>query len=293
MLRTSHGRHHAAIREVHARLAAAGVPSPDADARWLVDHVVEVVGDPGGCGAALLDGLVARRLQREPIQLITGRTWFRTVELACAAGVFVPRPETEIVAGVAIDAALAAGPDPRVLEPCTGTGAIACAIAAEVPGVTVEATDADVAAVELALTNLARVLIAANAPSGHAPGATGRVQLGDLLDPIDPAWRGTVDVLVANPPYLPASDRGSWDTEVADHDPDTALVGGPDGHEVVDEILELAPSWLRPGGTVVVEIDERRGPDALDTAARLGLLEARLVRDLTGVDRAVVARRAG
>lgn len=302
-----------AIREVGLRLAAAGVPSPDVDARWLVDHVVEVAGDPVGCGAALLDGLVVRRIRREPLQQVIGRTWFRLLELHCAPGVFIPRPETEIVAGLAIDAAIAAraaaalqaaatraaGPGAAALEPvpirvvdaCTGTGTIALSIAVEVPGVDIVAGDVDPAAVELATANLARVRDGqAGAPL--ARGTSVSVVSSDLLGGVDPAWRGRLDVLVANPPYLPAADRDSWEPEVADHDPDRALVGGPDGHEVVDALLELAGEWLAPGGTVILEIDERRGADALVAAAAAGLVDARIEMDLTGADRAVVARRA-
>jgi release factor glutamine methyltransferase len=281
------------VAAVAARLRAADVPSPEVDARLLVEHVVEVAGAAAGCGGALLDGLVARRCAREPLQLVLGRTWFRTLELACAPGVFVPRPETEVVAGVAIDAARAAGTRPRVVEPCTGGGAIACAVVAEVPGATVVATDHDPAAVALARTNLTRVAAGEADPDAPAAGASGQVRLGDLLAPVDPGWCGTVDVLIANPPYLPATDRGTWQPEVADHDPADALVGGGDGHEVVDRLLALAATWLRPGGHVVIEIDDRRGVDALDRAAAAGLVAARPVPDLTGRDRAVHARRPG
>lgn len=291
----------ALVRAVAGRLAAAGVPSPEVDARLLLEHVVEVAGPGalrihprgvGGCGVALLDGLVARRVAREPLQQILGRTWFRTVEVRCAPGVFVPRPETEIVAGAAIDAARAVtGHRPRVVEPCTGTGAIACALLAEVAGVEVVATERDPGAVTLAEENLARTLAGEADPQGPAPGVRGEVRTGDLLDPIDADWHGTLDVLVANPPYLPASDRGSWQPEVAAHDPDGALVGGDDGHEVVDHLLGLATTWLRPGGTVVVEIDDRRGQDATAVARAVGLTDVGLVVDLTGRDRAVRARR--
>jgi release factor glutamine methyltransferase len=302
----------AVIREVGVRLAAAGVPSPDVDARWLVDHVAEVAGDPVGCGAALLDGLVARRIRREPLQQVIGRTWFRLLELACAPGVFVPRPETEIVAGLAIDAAReaareaaareAAAPRPssaedggapsvRVVEACTGTGAIALSIAVEVPGVQIVAGDIDPAAVALAGTNLARVR-EGRAGARLAPGTSVTVVRSELVDGVDPSWRGHLDVLVANPPYLPEADRVTWAPEVGDHDPDRALVGGPDGHEIVDALLGLAAVWLRPGGLVILEIDERRGSDALAAAHAAGLVDARIERDLTRSDRAVVARRA-
>jgi release factor glutamine methyltransferase len=279
----------AAVRSVAARLAAAGIASPEVDARWLVDHVTEVTGSCTGCGAALLDGLVARRVAREPVQVVIGRTWFRELELACEDGVFVPRPETEVVAGLAIDAARHAGPTPLVVEPCTGTGAIALSLAAEVRDARVIATDVDPAAVALARRNLERL----RRGEAGAPLRASEVTIleGDLLDPVPVVLRGQVDVLVANPPYLPAADRGTWAPEVADHDPDRALVGGPDGHEVVDALLVAAAEWLVPGGTVVLEIDERRGADAAASAVAAGLVDVTVERDLTGADRAVMARR--
>jgi release factor glutamine methyltransferase len=279
-----------AVRTVAARLAAAGVPTPEVDARWLVDHVVETAGSCSGCGAALLDGLVARRAAREPVQLVIGRTWFRELELTCIRGVFVPRPESEVVAGLAIDAARPLD-RPVVVEPCTGTGAIALSVAVEVPGAEVVATDLDPAAVGTTRRNLARVRDGVAGPPLVASSVT--VLHGDLLVPVDRRHRGSVDVLVANPPYLPAADRATWAPEVGDHDPDRALVGGPDGHEVVDRLLADAAIWLRPGGTVVLEIDERRGDDAVARAGDLGLVEVRVVADLTGAPRAVVARRPG
>ncbi|GGI04011.1 N5-glutamine methyltransferase family protein [Egicoccus halophilus] len=278
----------ATVEAVAARLTAAGVPTPAVDARWLVEHVVEVAGSCTGCGAALLDGLVARRAAREPLQLVLGRSWFRELELLVAPGVFVPRPETEIVAGVAIDEAR--GLDaPIVAEPCTGTGAIALSVAVEVPGARVVATDLDAAAVDLARDNLGRVLAGDAGP----PLVADQVEVlpGDLLEPLAPKLRGRLDVLVSNPPYLPAADRGSWEPEVGDHDPDRALVGGVDGHEVVDRLLALAVDWLRPGGLVVLEIDDRRGADARTAASAVGLTDVALVHDLTGAERAVVARR--
>lgn len=282
-------------RSVAERLAAAGITTPEVDARWLVAHVVEVTGDATGCGGALLDGLVARRAAREPLQLVIGRTWFRSLELRCAPGVFIPRPETEIVAGLAIDAARtavarSAEGRAKLVEPCTGTGAIALSVAVEVPGVQVVAGDSDAAAVALASDNLGRVLDGSAGPA-MAERSSVAVVTSELLDGVEVSWRGHLDVLVANPPYLPASDRGTWAPEVAEHDPDHALVGGPDGHEVVDALLGLAVDWLVPGGVVVLEIDERRGDEVIATATRAGLVAARVERDLTGTPRALVAER--
>jgi release factor glutamine methyltransferase len=285
----------AQLEEVAGRLAAAGVPSAAVDARWLLEHVTGV--DPLRPGAwalrpeelEALEPLVERRAAREPLQLVVGETAFRLITLRCAPGVFVPRPETEVVAGLAVDAARAAGRGAVVVEPCTGTGAIACSLAAEVPGVRVVAGDRDARAVALARENAERLLRGA-AGARAASGATLEIRHGALLDPVPSTLRGRVDVLVANPPYLPAADRGSWEPEVARHDPEDALVGGVDGHEVVDALLRAAPEWLAPGGAVVVEIDERRGEDARRVAREAGLGEVTLQTDLTGAVRALVAR---
>ncbi len=268
-----------------ARLREAGVPSPEVDVRWIADHVAEHGGGPDRLAA-----LVERRATREPLQLVLGEAWFRHVRLACRPGVFIPRPETEVVAGVAIDELLSLGRPGRLVEPCTGTGAISCAVATEVPAVDLVATDRSADAVALATHNLAEALAGR---AGHPPaaGASGRVVAGDLLDPVEPSWRGTVDVLVSNPPYLPASDAGTWEPEVGAHDPVGALVGGEHGNEVVDRLLTAATAWLRPGGLVVLELDPRLAEDAATEARRVGLVEVDLVRDLAGRERAVVGRR--
>jgi release factor glutamine methyltransferase len=283
----------------HARaLDDAGVSSPEVDARLLARHVmglgtagIHTTALPPGGVLAELDDLVRRRAERTPLQLLTGVTWFRFLRVACRPGVFIPRPETEVVAGLAIDAAKAAGDRPLVVEPCTGTGVIALSVAAEVAGARVVASDRSPAAVELAGINLEHVREGHGDVSGLAPGATCEIVAGDLLDGVDPSLRGQVDVLVANPPYLPAGDRGSWAPEVAEHDPEPALVGGEDGHEVVDALLAAAVGWLAPGGMVVVEIDQRRGSDAAAVARGVGLTDVTIEKDLTGADRAVVGRR--
>ena len=154
--------------QVEDRLAAAGVPSPDVDARLLLDVIEERFGDPTRCETAILDGMVERRIARVPLQVILGTTTFRWVDLIVEAGVFVPRPETEIVAGLAIDAVRGIEA-PLIAEPCTGTGAITCAILSEVPGVKVFATDLSAAAVDLARRNGSAIAI------GHPHPTTVRV----------------------------------------------------------------------------------------------------------------------
>lgn len=285
--------HPGAVEAVAGRLGSAGIAAARTEARWLVEHAVAST-PPGAVDAQLfvngvladrVQALVVRRERGEPLQLLLGHWPFRTVELELVPGVFVPRPETEVVAGIAIEHARRLGPGVTVAEPCTGSGAIACSLVAEVAGIDVYATDRDPAAVALARRNLARAGEAASAPSRF------RVFEGDLLAPLPPELRGRLDVLVANPPYLPSGDRPRLAKEVADHDPPAALFGGDDGHEVVDRLLAAAVTWLRPGGLVIVEIDDRRGERACEVARDLGLADVRLLPDLAGRDRAVIATR--
>jgi release factor glutamine methyltransferase len=289
---------HDLVADHAATLAAAGVPSPEHDATVLARHVlgltvagVRTAALPSTEDRVELDRLVARRAAREPLQLIVGATWFRYLRLECRPGVFIPRPETEVVTGLAIEAARLAPTDPVVVEPCTGTGAIALSVAVEVPGSRVVATDRSADAVALARTNLEHVVAGRAEVAGLAERASCEVLEGDLLGPVDPALQGRVDVLVSNPPYLPADDLGSMEPEVADHDPHPALFGGDDGHELVERLLRAAATWLRPGGTVVLEIDARRADDAVAAARDAGLVDASVEPDLTGAARALVARR--
>ena len=258
-------------------LRRAGVPSPEVDARLLAAHVL---GDESGRSHAIV---LAMRI---PLQHLVGATWFRHVQLLCRPGVFIPRPETEVVAGIAIEVANRLD-RPLVVEPCTGSGAIAASLVAEVPGLRLIATDRSATAVELARVNVGRVERGEGGVAARSP-VSWEILLGDLFGPLDPASRGTVDVVVANPPYMPARDRATWEPEVALHDPEEATVGGDDGHEVVERLLSEARAWLRDGGTLVTEIDERRGAEAADHARALGYVDVRVERDLTRADRAVV-----
>lgn len=250
-----------------ARLTAAGVPTPEVDARWLVRAFA---GD-----ADALEAAVARRERREPLQLILGTVGFRHLELAVEAGVFIPRPETEVLAGEAIARTPEGG---VVVDACTGTGAVACAIAQESGARLVVATDSNPRAVALARRNAAAF-----------PQVV--VVEGDLLAPVDRELLGAVDVLVANPPYLAEGELADVEPEVRDWDPATALVSGPTGSEVVAELLALATVWLRPGGWVLLEVDPARAGWTADRARREGLEEVAVVADLAGRDRVVVARR--
>lgn len=285
-----------AVARTTVLLEAAGVASPAVDARWLVAAAVGV--DPRTAphrpladAAGALDALVARRCSREPLQLVVGSTAFRTIELRCRPGVFVPRPETEVLAGLAIDlirAARSSGRSPIVVhEPCTGSGAVGLAVASEVEDAVVMLADRSDVAVDLATENRDRL-----ASDGRLRSSVEVVQ-GHLLDAFVDTAHPTPDVIVANPPYLPAADLAGLDPEVGEHDPHAALFGGVDGHELVVALLARAAAVLAPGGAIALEIDARRTAETCEAARRAGLDDVVAHDDLTGAPRFVVARRAG
>lgn len=243
----------AALAAATARLAAAGVPSARFDAEVLAAHLL-------GCerGALLLrdeldatayDRLVARREAREPLQHLTGRAYFRHVELAVGPGVFVPRPETEVMTGWVIDRVRELDrPQPLVVDLCSGSGAIALALASEVPDATVHAVELDPAAHAWAERNLTGSGVVL-----HLGGVTGAL----------PELDGLVDAVVANPPYIPLDAWESVQEEARDHDPGTALWGGgEDGLDVVREVARVAARLLRDGGIVAVEHADAQGESA-------------------------------
>ena len=209
--------------------------------------------------AAAFEDLLAQRVARIPLQHLTGRAPFRTLELAVGPGVFVPRPETEVVAGVAIDEAIELArrePSPLVVDLCTGSGAVALAVAVEVPAARVAAVEVDPMAHAWAARNVAAIAPRVDLRLGNAVHAETGV-LADLA--------GAVDVVVANPPYIPPGSR-PVDPEVADHDPPLALYGGgDDGLAVPRGVVASAAGLLQPGGLLVMEHADgqgRRGPRA-------------------------------
>jgi release factor glutamine methyltransferase len=276
--------------EVSGVLARAGVPDPEVDAELLIGHVL---GEGRGriqalvvMGSEISDGDVARvrelterRAAREPLQHITGRAPFRSLELAVGPGVFVPRPETEQVAQFAIDALRAVpGPEPIGIDLGTGSGAIALAMATEVPQARI-----------LAVENSPEAFIWArrNAEESGAPNV--RVVFSDLADAL-PDLDGTVDVVVSNPPYIPA-EAIPRDPEVRLFDPPAALYGGEDGLDVVRTISRVAQRLLHLGGTLVLEHGELQGQEIRDILTVDGWRAAATHRDLTMRDRTTTAVR--
>ncbi|MCS5719286.1 peptide chain release factor N(5)-glutamine methyltransferase [Herbiconiux sp. CPCC 205763] len=276
-----------------AILSASGIVDPQVDAELLIGHVLgtsrgrvqslAVTDAPLGVedSLAIVDA-VERRAAREPLQHITGVAWFRSLELAVGPGVFVPRPETEFVAGLAIDSlrAVVAAPDARpvAVDLGTGSGAIALALATEVPHADVVAVENSTAAFIWAKQNL-RTVGAENA----------RLVFIDLADAL-PELDGTVDVVVSNPPYIPTG-AVPRDPEVRLHDPEHALYGGVDGLEVVRSVSATARRLLRPGGSLVIEHGDLQGDEMRALLTADGWRAAATHRDLTGRDRATTALR--
>ncbi|WP_413452309.1 peptide chain release factor N(5)-glutamine methyltransferase [Georgenia phoenicis] len=272
-----------AVRGAGVLLAEAGVPSPDVDARLLAEHVLAgplvTAGRPDPEQLARFAALVDRRRRREPLQHLTGEMFFRYLRLVSEPGAFVVRPETEVVAEEAIRAARQV-PSPRVVDLCTGSGAIALAVATEVTSAAVWAVELSPAALAVAARNVAEL----------APQVT--LVAGDAATAL-PELDGTVDVVVSNPPYVPA-DAVPQDPEVREHDPDLALYGGgADGLDVPRAVLRTAARLLRPGGTLVMEHAEVQAAAVRAACEETGAFTAvRTVADLTGRDRMVLARRS-
>lgn len=230
-----------------ATLVAAGVASPRHDAEALAAHLLGA--RRGGLTAREpdlgpeYDDLVARRAAREPLQHLTGSVGFRRLDLAVGPGVFIPRPETECLVGWALDA-LRGRREPLVVDLCTGTAAIALAVADELPGARVHAVDSDPVALAWARRNVADT------------GLPVTLHLADAASAL-PALTGRVDAVLANPPYLPVGLP--VEPEVARHDPPAALWGGPDGLATVRVLAARAATLLRPGGLLAVEHGDDQG----------------------------------
>ena len=249
--------------DAERRLDRAGVPTPRVDAELLLAHVLGVprgrifLSDPADPADGPVRGAARPPSARVPLQHLLGEAPFRHLVLEVGRGVFVPRPETEGVAELAIRA-LSEDPVERMaVDLCTGTGAIALSVATEVPHSVVHAVELEGPAYGWADRNVARYADGSPRPvaGGAAPGRRDRAH----VDPLRPV--GRVDVVVTNPPYIP-DDAVPRDPEVREYDPPRALYGGPDGLDVVRGIAVAAAALLRPGGVLVVEHGDDQGESA-------------------------------
>ncbi len=274
------------LRDARERLRACGVESADHDAAELLAHVLgtsrgalALIEEVAAGSAERFDTLVTRRAAREPLQHLTGSAAFRYVELAVGPGVFTPRPETELLAGWAVDRAReVTDRAPVVVDLCTGSGAIALSVATEVPGAEVHAVELDAAALGWAARNL----------TGSGVDLRG----GDMADAFDDL-DGTVDVVVCNPPYIPLSAFEGVAPEARDHDPELALWSGDDGLDAMRVLERTAARLLRPGGWVGAEHADLQGESAPAVFAEAGRWhDVRDHADLAGRPRYLTARLA-
>lgn len=303
--------------EVAGRLREAGIASPDVEARWITETAsgtgasdwFDVQLDrPTDRAAAHVEAMTARRARGEPLQYVLGSWSFRGLDLMVDPRVLIPRPETEWVVELALREAEHLGlrrattrstpapwsqkqstsppfVGPRegervVVDLGTGSGAIALALEAELPDATVWATDASEDALAVATANVA------------GTGATRvRCAHGHWFNALPDALAGTIDLVVANPPYVSDGELPELEPEVRDHEPRCALVSGPTGLEAIEELLDAAPCWLASPGVFLCEIAPHQAA-AVQARARLaGFADVEVHDDLVGRPRALVARR--
>ena len=278
----------AALMEAEAILAAAGVETPRADAEWLLAGILGV-GRAAlavnarrplvAVSAARYDDAVQRRARREPLQRILGWEEFRGLRFRLTPDVLIPRPETELFVELALGLlpAPGSGQRPRVLDVGTGSGCIACAVAHERHDVAVTAVDVSAAAAAVARRNV------------DALGVGVRVVVADLVTATAGA---SVDLLVANLPYLPDTLIGALAPEVAEHEPRLALAGGPDGLDVIRRLIPGARRVLRSGGAVMLETSGAAQAHAVaGLLAAAGFVDVVTHDDLAGVTRFAAGRR--
>jgi len=229
--------------------------------------------DLDGREARVFGLAICQRASGTPLQHLTGERAFRRITLEVRPGVFIPRPETEVLVSVALDE-LGGEDAPVVVDVGTGTGAVALAIKEERPDAKVFATDMSPEAVDLARANAARL------------GLDVTVLEGDLLHPLPEELRGWVDLVVSNPPYVTEDEYGDLPQEVR-AEPRLALVGGI---EVYERLAGESLRWLRDGGTLALETGALQGPQVVDVLSP-AFHDVRVERDLAGRDRVVVGRR--
>ena len=283
------------FNEARHRLAGSdGVDSPDVDARRIVEAAAgatpaefeDALDDPATeRAAAWFYSMVERRGAGEPLQYVVGSWSFRSLDLMVDRRVLIPRPETEVVAGFAADEVASRSASPGgdreviVADLGTGSGAIALSVAVECPAARVYATDVSADALSVASANLAGLGRAAARVTLHE---------GDWFEALPGALRGSIDVVVSNPPYIGAGEE--LPAVVADWEPPVALWSGPTGNEAVEQVVAGASQWLCPGGALIMEAASHRAQESAALVSDAGFEDVRVERDLAGLDRVVMGR---
>ena len=289
-----------------AELRAAGVEQPAVEARWLLEQVSGLdAAEQAAQGSApaterataALRALVERRVAGEPLQYVLGSWGFCGLDLLVDRRVLIPRPETEVVARVAIEEVRRLGervgrPDAwggglthyAVADLGTGSGALALALARALPEAEVWATDVSEDALNVAYANVA----------GTGTAATRvRIVAGAWFEALPTDLRGHLLLIVSNPPYVASGELDDLPDEVAEWEPIGALVSGPTGLEAIEVIVAGAAEWRGPTGVIVLELAPHQAPAAIELARGAGFAAVHVEADLAGRDRVLVARRAG
>jgi release factor glutamine methyltransferase len=292
-------------RRAEEELRAAGLDQPGVEVAWMLEEVsgldaaeqvTEARSPATRRAAGALEVLVARRLAGEPLQYVLGSWSFCGIDLLVDRRVLIPRPETEVVAQVAIDEVAATGervgPSDAwsgdsttyaVADLGTGSGALALALAFSLPDARVWATELDRDALAIARANIA---------GAGTPAARVRVVEGSWFDALPDELRGNLRLVVSNPPYVAEHEVGDLPAVVTDWEPRRALVSGPTGREALDAIVRDAPEWLEPTGVLVLELAPHQAAGMAELARSVGFASVEVRPDLTGRDRVLVARRA-
>lgn len=279
--------------ETEARLTGVA-DSPSSETRWIIEraagfegaeYVISLDEKVTERGMHFHDLMVERRVSGEPLQYVLGRWGFRTLDLFVDHRVLIPRPETEMVAGLAIDqlkSFRSMGNDrPTAVDLGTGSGAIGLSMAVEVERAEVWITDTSSDALAVARSNLVGL--------GRAATRV-RVIEGSWYQALPSELRGSVDVIVSNPPYVAISDE--VDEIVRRWEPASALFAGDDGLDDIRIIVNEGLEWLRPGGCLIIEMDPRQIQFVTELANEIGYVEIETHADLVGRDRALLMRRA-
>ena len=265
-------------------LERGGIGTAGREAKWIVEAAAGAPAARLWSGDDSPDeevtsralGMARRRSEGMPLQYVTGRAGFRYLELSVGPGVLIPRPETEVVAGRAMEHLPREG---TLVDVGTGSGAIALSVAQERPDARVLATERHPAALVWAERNRAEL------------GLDVALFRGDLLEELPTELRGLVDVVVANPPYIGRTEIDALPAEVMDHEPHEALFSGASGHDLLKRIIAEAAPWLAPDGWLVLEIAPPQAAAVMGWLRAAGYRDVAVRRDLTGRLRVAEGRR--
>lgn len=279
-----------AINDASKQLLAAGITTDRRDVElllchtlgrdraWLLAHIREPLSDEH---SGIFKQTIDRRVQREPLQYITGNQEFWGLDFAVTPDVLIPRPETELI----IEAVLGFSKKDQeltIIDLCTGSGCIAVSLAKELRAARVFATDKSRKALDVAREN------------AHRYGVSDRIRFleGDLFGPLDELdIIGQADITVANPPYVPSGDYSTLQAEVRDYEPKMALVAGPDGTEIHQRILDEAPHFLKSNGHLIMEMGIGQSGALVHSIRETGAFAVPdVLRDLAGIERVIVAK---